>query len=245
MKNQTSILLGANSEIAKAIASELVKVDDNQLVIVGRQLSFYKHQRFTGAKLFEVSNYQEESVQKVVNNIAQEEGLPDITRVFCCHGILHSEVIFPEKKLEDFSADAFSEILHANTTTPMLWLKYLFPLLPKDSLSTWVTFSARVGSISDNRLGGWYSYRASKAALNMLLKTAAVEIGRRNKQVKLISFHPGTTDTPLSKPFQANVPAGQLFTPQFVANQLLSILEHIQHDGQLSYIDWQGQKIDW
>jgi NAD(P)-dependent dehydrogenase (short-subunit alcohol dehydrogenase family) len=106
-------------------------------------------------------------------------------------------------------------------------------------------FSARVGSISDNHLGGWYSYRTSKAALNMLLKTVSIEFSRRAKNIKIISFHPGTTDTLLSKPFQKNVPEGKLFTCEFVANQLISIVSDTAIDGELSYVDWQGRNIDW
>ena len=102
-----------------------------------------------------------------------------------------------------------------------------------------------VGSISDNRLGGWYSYRTSKAALNMLLKSAVIELNRRLKSVKLIAFHPGTTDSPLSKPFQKNVPKGKLFSPDFVANALIDITHHAQIDGKLSFLDWQGKTIDW
>lgn len=108
-----------------------------------------------------------------------------------------------------------------------------------------VFLSARVGSISDNKLGGWYSYRSSKAALNMLLKSAAIELKRTFKNVKLIAFHPGTTDSPLSKPFQKNVPKGKLFTRDFVADALIDITNKTQIDGELSFIDWQGEKIDW
>ena len=93
--------------------------------------------------------------------------------------------------------------------------------------------------------GGWYSYRSSKAALNMMLKTAAIELARRAKNIKIIAFHPGTTDTPLSRPFQENVSAGKFFTCGFVAKRLLSIIEHIAIDGTVSYLDWQGNSIDW
>jgi len=117
------------------------------------------------------------------------------------------------------------------------------PLLSKQTACRVTVFSARVGSVSDNRLGGWYGYRASKAALNMMLKTASVELKRRAKGVKLVSFHPGTTDTSLSKPFQKNVPEGKLFTPDFVAQQLLSLESRLVLDGELSYLDWQGQEI--
>jgi NAD(P)-dependent dehydrogenase (short-subunit alcohol dehydrogenase family) len=162
-----------------------------------------------------------------------------------CNGVLHSKKYQPEKRLEDFSAEAFLNVLNANTITPMLWLKYLTPLLNTLNNCKVTIFTARVGSISDNKLGGWYSYRASKAAMNMLIKSAAVELARRAKNIKLISFHPGTTDTPLSKPFQANVAEGKLFTCEFVAKQLLTIVEDTPVDGEASFIDWQGKEIPW
>jgi NAD(P)-dependent dehydrogenase (short-subunit alcohol dehydrogenase family) len=127
----------------------------------------------------------------------------------------------------------------------MLWIKFLTPYLSSKAPCKLVVFSARVGSISDNNLGGWYSYRASKAALNMMLKTAAIELARRAKNIKIIAFHPGTTDTPLSRPFQKNVPDEKLFTCNFVATQLLNIIENIEIDGKASYLDWQGKAIQW
>jgi NAD(P)-dependent dehydrogenase (short-subunit alcohol dehydrogenase family) len=135
--------------------------------------------------------------------------------------------------------------MNANALTPMLWIKKLISILSGKSPCKIVVFSARVGSISDNRLGGWYSYRASKSALNMMLKTTSIELARRDKNIKLVAFHPGTTDTPLSKPFQRNVPANKLFTCEFVAKQLLSIIVEIPFDQQVSYLDWQGKKINW
>ena len=151
----------------------------------------------------------------------------------------------PEKRLEDFCSASFQQVMSVNALLPMIWIQKLTPVLAGKTPCKITVFSARVGSISDNRLGGWYSYRASKAALNMMLKTAAVELGRRAKNIKLIAFHPGTTDTPLSKPFQKNVPANKLFTSEFVASQLLHIVEYSELDSQLSYLDWQGKTITW
>jgi NAD(P)-dependent dehydrogenase (short-subunit alcohol dehydrogenase family) len=102
-----------------------------------------------------------------------------------------------------------------------------------------------VGSISDNRLGGWYSYRCSKAALNMFMKTAAIEFGRRFPRVKLVALHPGTTDTALSRPFQRRVAPEKLFTPEFVAGRLAAVLEEVKPDRELSFLAWDGSEVDW
>jgi NAD(P)-dependent dehydrogenase (short-subunit alcohol dehydrogenase family) len=127
----------------------------------------------------------------------------------------------------------------------MLWLAAFTTAIKNADELRIAVFSARVGSLTDNGLGGWCSYRASKAALNMSLKCAAIEYARLNKNAKLIAFHPGTTDTAMSKPFQKGVPEGKLFEPSFVAHRLITLLDAIASDGELSYIDWDGKTIPW
>ena len=244
MKNPASLIIGANSEIAKALAQNIIGQKAPKLLLISRNTAFYQQDSFSQASIIEVEDYQEQSIKVAVEDLGKDPDI-EITQVFICHGILHNEEIQPEKRLEDFSPEAFMEIISANTLTPMLWLKHLTPLLRGKQACKLVIFNARVGSISENKLGGWYSYRASKAAMNMLIKSAAVELARRAKNIKLISFHPGTTDSPLSKPFQKNVPEGKLFSSEFVAKQLLSIVENTEVDGEASYLDWQGKTINW
>jgi NAD(P)-dependent dehydrogenase (short-subunit alcohol dehydrogenase family) len=253
MINQTIVIIGANSEIAKALALQITSTgehDDNtQLIVVSRDLDFYHQGAFnllqsSRLNTITVNNYQESEISQAVEKINLIATF-EITKVFICHGVLHNERCQPEKRLEDFSPESFTEILTANTITPMLWLKHLTPNITGKTHCKIVVFTARVGSISDNRLGGWYSYRASKAAMNMLLTSAAVELARRAKNIKLISFHPGTTNSQLSKPFQKNVPDGKLFTSKFVAKQLLMIVDNTEVDGKASYVDWQGETISW
>jgi NAD(P)-dependent dehydrogenase (short-subunit alcohol dehydrogenase family) len=166
-------------------------------------------------------------------------------RVCICHGVLHQGDIQPEKRLEDINETSMQSVLHSNVVIPSLWLKLLFDFLKGQNNCILIALSARVGSIGDNKLGGWYAYRASKSALNMVMKTAAIEYSRRAKNVKLIAFHPGTTDTNLSKPFQKRVAEDKLFTPSFVAKQVTEIMNHASVDGQLSFLDWAGKSIDW
>ena len=189
------------------------------------------------------SQYDEQSMLEVVGKLVPYAGT--FSRVCICHGILHDDHLWPEKRFEDIDASAMLEIFQANTITPSLWLKVLHKTLASKLPCIVAVFSARVGSTSDNRLGGWYSYRASKAALNSLLKSFAVEYARRLKNVKLIAFHPGTVDTDLSKPFQASVPEQNLFSAVFVADQLAEIMASADLDGQLSYLDWDGKSIQF
>ena len=244
MTNQTTLIIGANSAIAKALALQVIKESDTKLIVVTRDTSFYQHEQFNNSKVISIKDYQESSISTVVQEISKDK-TTSINQVFICHGLLHNNNINPEKRLQEFSAESFTEILTANTITPLLWLKNLVPILKGKQPCKVVVFSARVGSISDNKIGGWYSYRASKAAVNMLLKSAAVELSRTAKNIKLISFHPGTTDTPLSKPFQKNVPESKLFTSEFVAKQLLQIVSENEVDGEASFLDWQGKTIPW
>lgn len=249
MATQQVIIIGANSAIAKALYEKIQLQPNTLMTVIARNASNTEpqvdtHQQSTVQTIL-INTYDEVEITKAVERIKENSQLP-ISQVFICNGVLHTNNIKPERRLEDFSVDAFHYILSANTVVPLLCLQQLLPLLSKQKSSCKITIlSARVGSITDNKLGGWYSYRASKSALNMLLKTASIEFKRRAKHVKLISFHPGTTDSGLSKPFQKNVAEGKLFTPDFVAEQLLSIVEKTLIDNTLSYIDWQGKHIDW
>jgi NAD(P)-dependent dehydrogenase (short-subunit alcohol dehydrogenase family) len=168
----------------------------------------------------------------------------EFTRFISTVGVLHSDSLKPEKRLEDINTDSLMSYFHTNVGSNAVWLKHANKFMSK-SQSEFVVLSARVGSISDNRLGGWYGYRASKAALNMLLKTASPEFKRRLPNCTLVCYHPGTVDTELSKPFQANVKPEKLFTADFTAQQLLSILNNLNRDSNIHYLDWQGVSIPW
>jgi len=245
MDNQTAtLIIGANSEIAKALAEQVVQQASSQLIVVSRDVDFYHQPHFSSVLAIKVEDYEEQTMVQVVKDM-KEKLTCAITQVFICHGILHDEQLFPEKRLAELTESHFFKVMKANTMTPILWLKQLTPMLKGKTPCKVVIFTARVGSISDNEIGGWYSYRTSKAAMNMLIKSAAIEFKRAAKNIKLISFHPGTTDTPLSKPFQGNVPEGKLFTSEFVASQLLSIVETTTVDGEASFLDWQGKAIPW
>jgi NAD(P)-dependent dehydrogenase (short-subunit alcohol dehydrogenase family) len=244
MITQQTLIVGANSEIAKALTVQLKQHPTSGVILVSRSRQQVNQVDNVQIKSITLENYQEDQIDHAISEINCLDHAP-VTQVIICNGILHSDSIKPEKRIEDFQAEAFNQVMNANALTPMLWIKKLISILSGKSPCKIVVFSARVGSISDNRLGGWYSYRASKSALNMMLKTTSIELARRDKNIKLVAFHPGTTDTPLSKPFQRNVPANKLFTCEFVAKQLLSIIKEIPFDQQVSYLDWQGKKINW
>lgn len=193
-------------------------------------------------------DYSESSIISACDEIKTQMramNLAAVSRVCICNGILHNKNITPEKRLEEVTISALQEVFSINSIIPVLWLKALLSIVKGKSDCVISVFSARIGSIGDNFSGGWYSYRASKAALNMLLKSTAIEYARRAKNVKLIAFHPGTTDTYLSKPFQHSVKKETLFKPAFVAQHLVSIMNSQQIDGELSFIDWENKPIVW
>jgi NAD(P)-dependent dehydrogenase (short-subunit alcohol dehydrogenase family) len=189
------------------------------------------------------TDYEEIAMASVVDRLIEFTG--SFSKVCICHGILHDQHMFPEKRMEDMNADMMQAIFHANTVVPSLWLKLLRKTLTGSIDCKVACFSARVGSTGDNRLGGWYSYRASKAALNSIMKTFSIEYARRAKNIKLIAFHPGTVNSAMSKPFHATVPEGKLFEPDYVAGCLSHVMDEMVIDGQLSYVDYAGKPIAW
>lgn len=160
-------------------------------------------------------------------------------------GMLHDQQYKPEKTLKALSAEQFMRLFSVNTIVPAMIAKYFIPTMNTTSRSVFAALSARVGSIADNRLGGWYSYRASKAALNMVIKNAAIETARSNKQAIIVALHPGTVDSPLSKPFQKNVPEQQLLTPATSAKKMLAVLQSLtgQDNGHLVAWDEKAKPI--
>ena len=169
--------------------------------------------------------------------------IPAPTLIIVATGLLSEGTNGPEKTFKDINAAWMMRNFAINTIGPALIAKHFLPLLPRDQLSVFAVLSARVGSISDNRLGGWYSYRAAKAALNMTVKNAAIELSRTHKRSICVALHPGTVDTALSKPFQGNVTPGRLFDPERAALQLLDVIETFKPSDSGKCFAWDGDEI--
>lgn len=181
-----------------------------------------------------------DSIQKAFEHIKAHAKL-DL--VLVTTGILHSDTMKPEKSITQLNLENLQQNFAINTFGPALVAKHALPLLNREKPSILAMLSARVGSISDNRLGGWHSYRASKAALNMLIKNFSLEYKWRNPNASIIGLHPGTVDSALSKPFQKNVADGKLFRPDFSAEKLLSVLQQCQANDSGKIFAWDGQEI--
>jgi NAD(P)-dependent dehydrogenase (short-subunit alcohol dehydrogenase family) len=159
-------------------------------------------------------------------------------------GVLHEGMrLKPEKALADLDAAALEHVLSVNAIGPALVLKHFVPLLPRTGKSVIAALSARVGSISDNRLGGWYAYRASKAALNQVLRTASIEVARRWREAVIVGLHPGTVATGLSEPFRGNVRPERLFTAEYSAGRLLAVIDGLGAGDSGGCFAWDGTAV--
>ncbi len=186
-------------------------------------------------------DYEDEASIRQAANLASTDAPLDL--VIVATGLLHADGLMPEKSLRELSADKFQQLFMANTIVPALMAKHFLPHMCRETRSVFAVLSARVGSISDNRLGGWYAYRASKAALNMVVKNAAIEMERRYDKAIVAGLHPGTVDSGLSQPFQAQVPEGKLFTPEFSAARLLAVLDQLTPEDSGKCFAWDEQEI--
>ena len=228
-------IIGSSGAIGSAFLKHLhTKYPEAEIHTFSRHSSAKKHHH--------IIDYDDEKTIESAAHEAYQNIHFDL--VIVATGILHNGAdLQPEKSLRDLSAEKFQTIFNANTIFPALAAKHFLPLLHKDKRSVFGALSARVGSISDNHLGGWYAYRASKAALNMIIKNASIEMARRYKQAIIVGLHPGTVDSSLSKPFQSHVKEGKLFTPDFAAEKLISVLDGLSPDDSGKCFGWDGQEI--
>jgi len=158
-------------------------------------------------------------------------------------GFLHDDRQRPEKSWRQLDAANLARAFALNAIGPALIMKHVLPRLPRSGKSVFATLSARVGSIGDNRLGGWYSYRASKAALNQLVRTAAVELGRRSPNAICVALHPGTVATALSAPFATT--GLEVHPPTAAARHLLAVVDQLTAEANGGFFDWRGQPVPW
>lgn len=236
---QNIIVSGGSGAIGSALVNELAQRHP-QACIHSLSRSFDAPVP-EGVQAIEVDYLDEESLAAAAKQAAQH-GPADL--VILAGGILHQEGVQPEKSLRELSAEKLMALFAANTVAPALAAKHFLPLLPRGRRAVFAALSARVGSISDNRLGGWYAYRMSKAALNMFIRTAAIEIRRRNPLAIAAGLHPGIVDSALSRPFQRGLAPGQLVSPQDAAARLIDVTEGLTPADSGHCLAWDGSRIE-
>ncbi|WP_188260192.1 SDR family NAD(P)-dependent oxidoreductase [Azospirillum tabaci] len=165
--------------------------------------------------------------------------------VFIASGLLHQDAVQPEKSWRTLDPTAMARLFQVNAIGPALVAKHFLPRMPRHGRAVFAALSAKVGSIADNRLGGWYGYRASKAALNQIIRTTAIELARSRPDAICVALHPGTVDTPLSHPFQAAVAQERLFTPAVAAAHLLHVLAGLTPMDSGGLFAWDGQRLPY
>lgn len=237
------LVIGGERGIGKAMADQLLKAG-HTLITSSRsfdQLQHFSEKHWTVH--LDITN--ENSIQHLSEQLEHE--FNHIDWIINCAGVLHTENYMPEKSLSQLNANQLNDNYMTNAVGHLLTIKALQKLITKSQNPVITSISARIGSIDDNHLGGWFAYRMSKAALNMGMKTLAIEWHRKFPKVKFLLLHPGTTDTDLSAPFQKNLPKGQLQSVESTASMLIEqIKQHQNHSSKFPlFLDYTGKNIKW
>lgn len=235
-----AVLFGAGGGIGAALARQLVADPAYDEVWLGARLALPVPVS-PKARTFAFDSNDEASLAAAAESIGGELDL-----VFVATGLLHRDDLpSPEKSYRSLDPAAMAELYRANAIGPAMIAKHFLPLLPRNRRAVFAVLSAKVGSIGDNRLGGWHSYRAAKAALNMLVQNFAIELGRSHPQAVVAALHPGTVDTPLSRPFQRGLPEGQVQDADIAAKALLATLDRLTPEQSGGLYAWDGNRLPW
>lgn len=238
--NSRIAVIGASGGIGSALVESLSgDTNTSQILACSRSGKRFPSSTVSSAR---IDITDEESITRCARD-ATKDGPLDI--VIVATGLLSDgEDLFPEKSLQEIRHDAFQQAFEINVTGPAMVAKHFLPHLRKGTKTVFAALSARVGSIGDNRLGGWYAYRASKAALNMFLKTLSIEHARLWPQSVVLGLHPGTVDTELSKPFTGRTAPDKLFTPELSAGYLIRVINQVQPVDSGHVIAWNGSRVE-
>ena len=230
-------VVGATGAIGKAFVDYYSKDEsvENVFAFSRKKINFENRK----IKSFDLDIENQTSIEDAAQNIKDYA----VDTIIVATGILHSENFGPEKSIREINYSTMAKVMAVNSIGPALIGRYFIPLLRKDTKSVLAFLSARVGSISDNKLGGWYSYRASKTALNQIIKNFSIELKRTNPKAVVLALQPGTVDSNLSKPFKKNVAKGKLFSPQQSRELLSDVIEKATIKDSGNLIAYDGEII--
>ena len=238
-----AVVVGASGGIGDAFVQKLSEAEQcASLIMTARQPQIFgaidaKHMWFP------LDITKEKSIQQLVTFLQENSIEPNV--ILNLSGMLHTSQFEPERTWKHLDIDVMRQVFDVNTFGVALLAKHLIPIMPRKGRSIFASLSARVGSISDNKLGGWYSYRASKAAQNMMIKTISIEAQRKWKEMICIALHPGTVQTTLSDPFTKNYDSKKLFTPQQSCDFLCDVMSRLRVEDTGGFFAWDGQPIEF
>lgn len=247
-----AVVIGASHGIGLAMVRDLLTRPHvsrvyaaSRQAVLSDELNALFEQHGERLQILSVDSTREEDIVRLANEVRERD--QRLHWLINCAGMLHDAArsIRPEKRLEQVDTAQLETLFRLNAFAPILLAKHFLALLNHDQPACFASLSARVGSIADNQLGGWYSYRASKAAQNQFIRTFAIEAQRRAPNLTCLALHPGTTDTGLSKPFQKNVAEGKLFSPAFAAGHLLDLVFSRPATDSGRFLAWDGSEIPW
>lgn len=249
IKSINALVVGANQGIGLGFVQHLLRDERRgQVYATHRELATLELSTLAA----QYPNRLELISMDITDEVQIAQGVAQIQRqvenlhlVLYCVGFLHEGNIQPEKSLQQIHAEHLLRYFQVNSIGAVLLAKHVLPLLRHGDKSVFASISAKIGSIGDNQSGGWYGYRASKAALNMFMRTVAIEYSRKSPKTLVVMLHPGTTDTRLSKPFQRNVPRDKLFSVERTVTQLLAVIEALQPDDSGQFFSWDGSRLPW
>ena len=237
LKQMNICIIGSTGAIGNAFL-EHYSADNKVTNIYSFSRSKLKIDKNSSVKNFQIDIENENSIKRASEEV---RGVA-LDLLIVSTGILYTDEFGPEKSIRDLSFDKFDKIFKANTFGPAIIGKYFLPLLNKSSISKMCFLSAKVGSISDNRLGGWYSYRASKTALNQIIKNFSIEIRRSNKQAIVVGLQPGTVSSKLSEPFTRSGQSN-LFSPEESVKHLINVINELEPSKNGLMLSWDGSII--
>jgi len=244
------LVVGASRGIGLALTE--AQLDDPSVIrVIATERS---HSDRSG--LDRLSQQHGERLQRLTVDVTDAEGIGCLARELLdvaggvdvaihAAGLLHDGELRPERSLADCSPDHLLRLFAVNSVAPLMVARAVLSSQPRRRRFTFAALSAMVGSIADNRLGGWYGYRASKAALNQFIKTLAIECRRQFPEATILAIHPGTTDTALSRPFTANVQPDRLYAPAETAKRILEIVDRAEPAQSGILLNWDGRQIPW
>ncbi|EFJ28805.1 hypothetical protein SELMODRAFT_92349 [Selaginella moellendorffii] len=249
-----SLIQGASRGLGLEFVRQLLERNSKDFVVAtcrnpvkAENLAALKEQYPDRLQVLGLDVTDEDTIKEAANQVSKFHGPLEL--LVNTAGILHVEnLVTPETSLSKLEKDALLLTFQINAAGPALVMKHMSPLLKSGGsreVPVIANLSARVGSIGDNKLGGWLSYRASKTALNQLTKTISIELARRRDPVACVLLHPGTVDTDLSKPYQRNVAKEKLFTKEFSVSKLLAIIDRVGMKDTGKFFAWDGQEIAW